>query len=321
MPDEHRQSRGVYGEATRRDRRRAHADHIARSPSSRSPRTTPRCDSPTSPARGALLQWEPARGRARRHQPHHRVLSRTARHAAHGGAAMTRSSSRGARRRAWRRRSSLRPRAVRRSSRATSRRAGRCSRPRSPSTTQKRLRQRRDRIRAPDARPLGARHAAAARALVPRARARRQAASTCSRRRATRASRNRFPTTRSRRWRCCSPATSYAKLWRSPDLDPTYGDLAQIQYRQLAAIYPDSPCASRRTARRRTSTRRKAQKDFGIGMHYVRRKAFESSLIYFKDVVKNYPNDQGRARRADGDGRGLPAAGAAATCRRPRRRA
>ena len=34
---------------------------------------------------------------------------------------------------------------------------------------------------------------------------------------------------------------------------------------------------------------KKAAKDFGNGMHYVRRKAFESSLIYFKDVVKNYP--------------------------------
>jgi outer membrane assembly lipoprotein YfiO len=82
---------------------------------------------------------------------------------------------------------------------------------------------------------------------------------------------------------------SYSLLWRRPDLDPTYGDLAQIQYRQLSAVYPDSPMRKRADSASLAIDEKKALKDFGVGMHYVRRKAYESSLIYFKDVVKNYP--------------------------------
>ena len=33
-----------------------------------------------------------------------------------------------------------------------------------------------------------------------------------------------------------------------------------------------------------------AEKDYINGLHYLRRKAYDSSIIYFKDVVKNYPN-------------------------------
>jgi outer membrane assembly lipoprotein YfiO len=82
---------------------------------------------------------------------------------------------------------------------------------------------------------------------------------------------------------------AYAALWRRPDLDPTYGDLAQIQYRQLAAVFPDSPMRKQADSASLAIDEKKAAKDYGIGMHYVRRKAFESSLIYFKDVVKNFP--------------------------------
>ena len=82
---------------------------------------------------------------------------------------------------------------------------------------------------------------------------------------------------------------SYSELWRRPDLDPTYGDLAQIQFRQLATLYPDSPFKRQADSASLDIDERKAAKDYGTGMHYVRRKAYESSLIYFKDVVKNYP--------------------------------
>ena len=82
---------------------------------------------------------------------------------------------------------------------------------------------------------------------------------------------------------------SYSELWRRPDLDPTYGDLAQIQFRQLATLYPDSPLKKQADSASLDIDERKAERDYGTGMHYVRRKAYESSLIYFKDVVKNYP--------------------------------
>ena len=84
--------------------------------------------------------------------------------------------------------------------------------------------------------------------------------------------------------------SSYGELWRRADLDPTYGDLAQIQFRQLAAIYPDSPIRKRADSASQALDEKKASKDYGTGMHYVRRHGYESSLIYFKDVVRNYPN-------------------------------
>ena len=83
---------------------------------------------------------------------------------------------------------------------------------------------------------------------------------------------------------------SYRKLWRRPDLDATYGDLAQIQFRQLSALYPDSPERKLADSASQEIDENKAAKDYGTGMFYVRRNAFESSLIFFKDVVKNYPN-------------------------------
>ncbi|HXD23314.1 MAG TPA: outer membrane protein assembly factor BamD [Gemmatimonadaceae bacterium] len=82
---------------------------------------------------------------------------------------------------------------------------------------------------------------------------------------------------------------SYSELWRRPDLDPTYGDLAQIQFRQLATLYPDSPYKKQADSASLDIDERKASKDFENGMYYVRRKGYESSLIYFKDVVKDYP--------------------------------
>jgi outer membrane protein assembly factor BamD (BamD/ComL family) len=33
-----------------------------------------------------------------------------------------------------------------------------------------------------------------------------------------------------------------------------------------------------------------ATKDYDSGMFYLRRKAYDSAIIYFRDVVKNYPN-------------------------------
>ena len=82
---------------------------------------------------------------------------------------------------------------------------------------------------------------------------------------------------------------AYAALWRRPDLDATYGDLAQIQYRQVAAVYPDSPLRKQADSASLGIDEKKALKDYTIGMFYTRRNAYESSLIYFKDVVKNYP--------------------------------
>ena len=90
---------------------------------------------------------------------------------------------------------------------------------------------------------------------------------------------------------------SYSRLWRRPALDPQYGQLAQVQYRMLITLYPDSPLKSKADAELRRLDEWFATKDYDTGDSYFRRKAYDSAIIYFRDVVKNYPYTD-RARQA-----------------------
>lgn len=83
---------------------------------------------------------------------------------------------------------------------------------------------------------------------------------------------------------------AYMKLWKNPLLDATYGSIAQTQYRLLVQLYPTSlerPAAEKAL---QNIDEQMADKDYETGLHYVRRRAFDSALIYLKDVVRNYPN-------------------------------
>lgn len=83
---------------------------------------------------------------------------------------------------------------------------------------------------------------------------------------------------------------AYLRLWRSPTLDPQYGTLAQVQFRQLLNVYPESPLKAETEKALLSIDEQFAAKDYLTGVFYVRRNAFDSSIIMFKDVVKNYPN-------------------------------
>jgi outer membrane protein assembly factor BamD len=90
---------------------------------------------------------------------------------------------------------------------------------------------------------------------------------------------------------------SYSRLWRRPGLDPQYGQLAQVQYRLTVTLYPDSPLRKDADEELKRLDEWFATKDFETGEAYYRRKAYDSAIIYFRDVVKNYPNTD-RARQA-----------------------
>ncbi len=90
---------------------------------------------------------------------------------------------------------------------------------------------------------------------------------------------------------------SYLKMWRDPSLDPTYATMAQTQYRLLVSVYPDSPFKPKAEQGAAKVDEMLATKDYETGLHYVRRRAFDSALIYLKDVVRNYPSTQ-RSRDA-----------------------
>lgn len=88
---------------------------------------------------------------------------------------------------------------------------------------------------------------------------------------------------------------SYWKLWRRPALDPQYGQLAQVQFRLMVTLYPDSPRRKEADEQLKKLDEWFATKDYDTGYAYFRRKAYDSAIIYFRDIVKNYPNTE-RAR-------------------------
>src|ERR1041385_8542505 len=80
------------------------------------------------------------------------------------------------------------------------------------------------------------------------------------------------------------------RLWHGPELDPTFGETALAIYQELTGRYPDSDAAARARPHVKRLENQFAEKTYKTGIFYLRRKAFDSAIIYFKDVIANYPN-------------------------------
>ncbi|HEY9229488.1 MAG TPA: outer membrane protein assembly factor BamD [Gemmatimonadaceae bacterium] len=83
---------------------------------------------------------------------------------------------------------------------------------------------------------------------------------------------------------------SYRKMWRKPQLDPVYGETAVAQYNTLIGLYPTSPLIP--VAQKEIAELENwfAIKDYNAGMYYLKRKAYDSGIIYFKGVLDKYGN-------------------------------
>ncbi len=79
------------------------------------------------------------------------------------------------------------------------------------------------------------------------------------------------------------------RLWRRPELDPSYGQTALAIYQELAGRYPGTDAAARAQLHVRRLKEWFAEKDYKNGMFYFKHRAYDSAIIYFKDVVANYP--------------------------------
>src|SRR6266705_6047167 len=79
------------------------------------------------------------------------------------------------------------------------------------------------------------------------------------------------------------------RLWRRPELDPSYGETALAVYQELAGRYPGTDAASRAQAHVLQLRDWFAEKTYKNGMFYFRRRAYDSAIIYFKDVIASYP--------------------------------
>ena len=92
-------------------------------------------------------------------------------------------------------------------------------------------------------------------------------------------------------------AREYQKMWRKPTLDAQYGEQALSSYQTLLGLYPDTD--RKADAEKAIATLQEwfASKDYESGMYYFRRRAYDSAIIYFKDVVENFPQTN-KAREA-----------------------
>ena len=83
---------------------------------------------------------------------------------------------------------------------------------------------------------------------------------------------------------------AYQKMWRKPVLDAEYGQNAITQFQTLESLYSTSPLIPRADKQLATLDEWFAIKDFESGYHYLKRKAYDSAIIYFKDVIRLHPN-------------------------------
>jgi outer membrane assembly lipoprotein YfiO len=81
----------------------------------------------------------------------------------------------------------------------------------------------------------------------------------------------------------------YADLWRRPELDPTYGQTAISTYQELLNRYPGSDVAARAQQRIAELNERFATKAYKAALFYFRLKAYDSAILYLKDLVATYP--------------------------------
>ncbi|MBA2457368.1 MAG: outer membrane protein assembly factor BamD [Gemmatimonadales bacterium] len=81
----------------------------------------------------------------------------------------------------------------------------------------------------------------------------------------------------------------YADLWRRPELDPSYGQTALATYQELLNRYPGGSAAARAQERMDDLRERFAYKEYRAAIYYFRLKAYDSAILYLKDLVATYP--------------------------------
>lgn len=81
---------------------------------------------------------------------------------------------------------------------------------------------------------------------------------------------------------------SYAKLWEKPDLDPANGQTALATYQELAGRFPEATATRVAAARLHALNEKFAAKEMDVGLFYFRRQAYDSAILYFKDLIAIY---------------------------------
>jgi outer membrane protein assembly factor BamD len=85
---------------------------------------------------------------------------------------------------------------------------------------------------------------------------------------------------------------AYAELWRRPELDPTYGESALSTYQELLSRYPDSDAATQAKQRIAALNDDFAVKEYKAAKYYLRLKAWDSAVIYLRDLLSSWPQSK-----------------------------
>jgi outer membrane protein assembly factor BamD len=80
------------------------------------------------------------------------------------------------------------------------------------------------------------------------------------------------------------------RLWRRPDVDASSGQTALATYQELLGRYPGTDAAARAQVRIGQLNEWFAEKSYKTGTFYMRRKAYDSAILYFKGVIASYPD-------------------------------
>jgi len=82
---------------------------------------------------------------------------------------------------------------------------------------------------------------------------------------------------------------AYFELWHRPELDPTYGQNALATYQEVITRFPGASAAGRAEKRVDELNDMFAYKSYKSALYYYRLKAYDSAILYLKDLLSNYP--------------------------------
>ena len=82
---------------------------------------------------------------------------------------------------------------------------------------------------------------------------------------------------------------AYLRLWKRPELDPTYGTTALSVFQEVGSRYPGTTAAKRAEAQITELNDRFALKEYQSGLFYYNFKAYESAILIFRNLIAQYP--------------------------------
>jgi len=88
------------------------------------------------------------------------------------------------------------------------------------------------------------------------------------------------------RYRACQ---AYYELSPRPELDQEYTEEAIDQCQSVVLLYPQSPFAAQAAERGRELSNKLARKHYLNAQYYLKRRAYDSALVYLKHLLASYP--------------------------------